>query len=79
MSWTSPQVVQNGNTVGTWVVTGSPLSDRDAVVIRLDSGTSGVRLEHTTVKLNPLSYSSQVRIVGAGAAAFRFSAEVMDN
>lgn len=78
MSWTGNQVVQNGNTVGTWVTTGSALSRADAVVIRLDSGTSGVRIEHTTVKLNPLSYSSQVRIVGAGAAAFRFSAEEMD-
>ena len=78
MSWTFNQVVQNGNTVGTWINTGSALSPADAVVIRLDSGTSGVRLEHTTVRVNPLSYSCQVRIVGAGAAAFRFSAEQMD-
>ena len=78
MSWTTNQVVQNGNTVGTWIATGSGLSNADAVVIRLDSSTSGVRLEHTTVKLNPLSYSAQVRIVGAGAAAFRLSAEQMD-
>jgi hypothetical protein len=79
MSWTSNQIIQNGNTVVTWVLTGSGLSNADAVVIRLDnSGSSGVRIEHTTVKLNPLSYSSQVRIVGAGAAAFRFSAEQMD-
>jgi hypothetical protein len=78
MSWTTSQVVQNGNTVGTWIVTGSSLSRADAVVARLDSGSSGIRVEHTTLKLNPLSYSSQVRTVGAGAVAFRLSAEEMD-
>jgi hypothetical protein len=79
MSWTTGQVAQNGNTVGTWKVSGSSaLSRADAVVVRLDSGSAGVRIEHTTVQLNPLSYTSQVRTTGGGAVAFRLSAEEMD-
>lgn len=78
MSWTTSQVTQNGNQTRDWTITGSALSPADAVVIRADSGSSGMRINHVTVRISPLRYTVQVAVIGGGATAFRFSAEQMD-
>lgn len=78
MAWTTGQVTQNGNTTGSWTISGSALTTHDAVVLRPTSGNSGMRIEATTVFRNPLRYVVSVRVLGAGAMAFRFSAEAMD-
>jgi hypothetical protein len=78
MAWTTNSVTQNGNTTGTWVVTGSALTTHDAIVVRPISGTSGLRLESATILPSPIRYELRVKVVGAGAVAFRFSAEAMD-
>ena len=79
MAWTSHAATQKGNTTVTWTVCphGS-LSTHDSVVIRHDSGSSGIRLHHVTVNRNPLVYQARVEVVGGGAVAFRFAAEQMD-
>jgi hypothetical protein len=78
MSWTTGQVTQNGNTTAGWVVTGSALTNHDAVVIKPETGSSSVRIESTTVQLNPTRYTMSVRVIGSAAMAFRFAAEAMD-
>lgn len=79
MAWTSTQVTQNGNSVVNWSIgPHSSLSTHDAIVMRPDSGNSGLRIEQITVFRNPTRYSVTVRVVGGSAMAFRFSAEQMD-
>ena len=79
MAWTSSQVTQNGNTTVTWSIgPHSSLSTHDCVVMRPDSGNSGLRIEHITVSRNPTVYKVRVQVVGSGAMAFRFSAEQMN-
>jgi hypothetical protein len=78
MAWTTSSVTQNGNTTQNWTITGSALTTHDAVVVRPVSGTSGLRLESTTIFPSPIRYVVSVRVVGAGAVAFKFSAEAMD-
>jgi hypothetical protein len=71
-------VSQNGNTTLLWTISGSALSTHDAVVIRAESGSSGICNEEVSVFLNPTRYRVRVRVDGAGAASFRFAAETMD-
>jgi len=78
MAWTTSQVTQNGNTTGGWTISGSALTTHDAVVLRPISGSSSMRIESTSVRLNPTRYSVSVRVIGSGAMAFRFAAEAMD-
>lgn len=79
MAWTSTQVTQNGNEAVTWSIgPHSSLSTHDCVVLRPDSGNSGLRIEHMTVYRNPTRYAVRVRVVGSNAMAFRFAAEQMD-
>jgi hypothetical protein len=78
MAWTTAQVTQNGNTTATWTVSGSALSTHDAIVVRPIAGNSGLQIESITARLNPTRYSIVLRVVGAAAMAFRFSAEAMD-
>jgi hypothetical protein len=79
MAWTSTQVTQNGNTTVTWSVgPHSSLSTHDCVVLRPESGNSGMRIEYTTVFRNPTRYHMRVRVVGSDAMAFKFAAEQMD-
>lgn len=78
MAWTTNQVTQNGNTTGTWTITGSALTTHDCIVVRPTSGTSGLRIESKTILPNPIRYEVAVRVVGSGAVAFRFAAEAMD-
>jgi len=79
MAWTSSQVTQNGNTTVTWNVgPHSSLSSHDAIVLRPTSGSSGMRLESTTVKISPTQYQMSVRVLGSGAMAFKFAAEQMN-
>jgi hypothetical protein len=79
MSWTSPQVTQNGNTTVTWTATGASLSTHDNVVVGLTSDTpSRARLNWVEMGRNPTSYRINVQVVGADAVAFRAYAEQMD-
>jgi hypothetical protein len=79
MSWTSQSATQNGNTTLTWTIgPAGSLTTHDNVVIRHDAGNSGIRLHFITVRRNPLVYEARVEVIGAGAVAFRFSAEAMD-
>ena len=79
MSWTSVQVTQNGNTSATWTIgPHGSLSAHDAVVLKPTSGNSGMRIESTTVLINPVRYQVAVRVAGGSAMAFRFAAEQMD-
>jgi archaellin len=78
MAWTTGQVTQNGNTTGSWTISGGSLSTADAVVVRPTSGSSGIRVNSVTTRLNPTRYEVSVTVSGAGAMAFKFSAEEMD-
>ncbi len=78
MAWTTNQVTQNGNTTATWVITGGALSTHDAIVVRPTSGSSGLRINNIVARINPTSYTVSLSVIGAGAMAFRFSAEQMD-
>jgi len=79
MAWTSTQVTQNGNSTATWSIgPHGALSSHDAIVLRPASGSSGMRVETTTVRISPVRYAVGVRVIGAGAMAFRFAAEQMD-
>ncbi len=78
MSWTTGQVTQNGNTTGTWTISGSALSTADDVVIRAVTRSSGIRINSVTTRLNPTRYEVSVSVIGGGAMAFKFSAEEMD-
>ena len=79
MSWTSTQVTQNGNTTLTWSIgPHSSLSPADAIVVRPTSGSSGLRINSVTARLNPVRYDVSVSVAGSVAMAFKFSAEEMD-
>ncbi len=78
MAWTTGTVTQNGNTTGTWNISGSALSSHDAVVVGPTSGNSELRIEHVTVRRSPRRYQVRLRVLGGGAMAFRFYAEQMD-
>lgn len=79
MAWTSNQVTQNGNTTRNWTATGSSLSTHDCIVVGLTSATSSaLRIEYIDRYVNPNSYRIRVRVVGAGAVAFRAYAEKMN-
>jgi hypothetical protein len=79
MSWTANQVTQAGNTTVTWITTGPSLSTHDAVVVGLTSDTaSRIRLNFVEAGRNPLSYRTNVQVVGAGAVTLRHYAEHMD-
>jgi hypothetical protein len=78
MAWTTGQVTQNGNTTASWVISGSALSTHDAVVVRSESGSSGLRINSIIVRINPTSYTVSLSVIGAGAMAFRFSGEAID-
>jgi hypothetical protein len=78
MSWTTNQVTQNGNTTGTWTITGGSLTNHDAIVVRPEAGGSGLRLNSVTARIGPNRYSVSVTVVGGAAMAFRFAAEAMD-
>jgi hypothetical protein len=79
MAWTSSQVTQNGNTTVNWTLgPHGSISSHDAIVLKPTSGSSGMRIESTTVRIGPSRYQVAVRVVGGGAMAFRFAAEQMD-
>jgi hypothetical protein len=78
MSWTSTQVTQNGNSTVGWDISGSSLSNADAIVVRLVSGGSGLRINSVTARVGPNRYHVNVSVIGSGAVAFKFSAEEMD-
>jgi len=79
MAWTSNQATQNGNTTVTWWVgPHSSLSTHDCIVLRPESGNSGMRIEQTTVYRNPTKYAVKIRVVGSDAMAFKLAAEQMD-
>jgi hypothetical protein len=79
MSWTANQVTQNGNTTVTWLSTGSSLSTHDAVVVGLTSNSgSRIRLNWVEAGRNPVSYRTNVQVIGADAVALRHYAEQMD-
>ena len=78
MSWTTGQVTQNGNSTQGWIVSGSALSTHDAVVLKPESGSSGMRIQSTLVRINPTRYELTVSVVGGAAMAFRFAAEQLD-
>lgn len=78
MSWTTAQITQNGNTTLSWHVTGSALSSADAIVVRPVSGNSGLKINSVTARIGPHSYDVSVSVIGAGAMAFKLSAEEMD-
>ena len=79
MAWTSTQVTQNGNTTVTWGIgPHSSVSNHDCIVMKPESGNSGLRIEQITAYCNPIKYSIAVRVVGSGAMAYRFAAEQMD-
>ena len=78
MSWTTGQVTQNGNTTLSWRISGSSLSNADAVVVRPVAGGSGLRVNNVTARVGPNIYDVSVSVVGSAAMAFRFSAEEMD-
>ncbi len=78
MSWTTGQITQNGNTTASWIITGSALSNHDAVVVKPESGSSGLRINNIIARRSPNSYEVSVTVVGSGAMAYRFSAEAMD-
>lgn len=78
MAWRSVVLTQNGNTTRNWLFEGGPLSSHDAVVVGPTSGNSRLRLERVDVGRNPNSYLLRLRVVGAGAMAFRFYAEQMN-
>lgn len=78
MAWRSVVLTQNGNTVVDWSFSGGPLTTHDAVVVGPTSGSSRLRLERIDVGRNPASYRLRVRVVGAGAMAYRFFAETMN-
>jgi hypothetical protein len=78
MSWTSTSVTQNGNTTQGWLVSGSALTNHDAVVIKLEAGRSRVGIVFTAVQLSPIRYIMSVRVIGLEAVRFRFAAEAMN-
>lgn len=78
MAWTTNQVTQNGNTTASWIITGSALSNHDAVVVKPESGSSGLRINDITARQSPNRYDVSVTVVGGAAMAFRFAAEAMD-
>lgn len=78
MSWTSPQVTQNGNSTVPYTITGSALSHADAIVVRTVSGSSGIKINSVTARVVPNRYDVNVSVIGSGAVAFKFSAEEMD-
>ena len=78
MSWTTGQITQNGNSTLNWIITGSALSNADAVVVRSVSGSSGLNINSITARVSPKRYDVSLSVVGAGAMAFKFSAEEMD-
>ena len=78
MAWTTNEVTQNGNTTGSWNITGDALSTHDAIVVKPTAGGSGLRLNDVTARQSPTRYSVSVTVVGAEAMAFRFAAEAMD-
>lgn len=78
MSWTTGQITQNGNTTLTWIITGSALSNADAVVVRPISGSSGLKINSVTARVSPKRYDVSLSVVGSAAMAFKFSAEEMD-
>lgn len=78
MAWTTNQVTQNGNTTGTWTITGGSLSNHDAIVVKPESGSSGLSINSITARISPNRYSVSVTVNGGVAMAFRFAAEQMD-
>ena len=79
MAWTSAFATQNGNTTLNWTIgPHSSLSTHDAVVIRHEAGSSTICLEEVCVTAPPTRYVARVRVAGAAAVAFRFSAEQMN-
>lgn len=78
MAWTTNQVTQNGNTTGSWNITGGSLSNHDAIVVKPESGSSGLRINSVTARISPNRYSVSVTVSGSVAMAFRFAAEKMD-
>ena len=78
MAWTTGTVTQNGNQTLTWIITGGALSTHDAVVVKPTAGSSGLRINSTTVRRSPKRYDVSVTVVGGGAMSFQFAAEQMD-
>lgn len=78
MAWRSTVITQNGNTTVDWTVGRGNSSTHDAVVVGPTSGNSRLRLERVDVSRGPTTYVMRVRVVGAGAMAFRFWAETMN-
>lgn len=78
MAFTTGQVTQNGNTTGTWNISGGALSNHDSIVVKPQSGGSGLRINSITARISPNRYSVSVTVLGSSAMAFRFAAEQMD-
>lgn len=71
MAWQGPIFTQNGNTEGTWWVSGGGVHPRDVVVLEPVAGNSALRLIWVEKRLNPARHYVRVRVVGANAMAFR--------
>lgn len=80
MAWTSVGIFQGGNSTATYTMgPHASLSTHDAVVVRHDGGSSGIRLHWVEVRRDPTPrYRMRVQVVGAAPVAFRFSAERMN-
>ncbi|HEX6028806.1 MAG TPA: hypothetical protein VFY64_07190 [Nitrososphaeraceae archaeon] len=78
MSWTTGPVTQNGNTTAGWIITGGALTNHDAIVTKLEVGSSCVQILSIVQCIGPNRYTVTVRVIGAGAVTFRFAAEALD-
>ena len=73
---TSNQVTQNGNSTQNWTLTG--VSTHECIVLKPETGSSWMELERIRVRLSPTRYELRIRVIGAGAMAFRIKSEKMD-
>jgi len=71
-------ITQNGNTTVTWKISGGSVSTHDCIVVKPISGSSGLRITSKTIYRTPTRYYVTTKVVGAGAIAFRFTAEKMN-
>ena len=78
MAHTSNQVTQNGNTTQNWTYQTSAISHHQAIVLKPETGSSQMELERIRASINPTRYVLTVRVIGAGAMAFRVASEQMD-
>jgi hypothetical protein len=78
MAWRSVQLTQNGNSTRTWWFEGGDLTTHDCIVVGPTVGNSYLELTRKIGRRNPTRYGLTVRVIGAGAVAYRFWAEQMN-